>query len=126
MRLLLSLGAAAGFSAVAFGAFGGHGLRKKLADLPDGPKRLEWWQTGASYHLAHAVAIGLAALAAECAPSSAASAAAWAFCAGIVLFSGSLYGMALTGIRKLGAVTPLGGLGLLVGWACLFAAALAS
>jgi uncharacterized membrane protein YgdD (TMEM256/DUF423 family) len=125
MSLLLALGAAAGFSAVAFGAFGGHGLRKKLADAPDGAKRLEWWQTGASYHLAHALAIGLSALVAERAPASLASAAAWAFLAGIVLFSGSLYVMALTGIRKLGAVTPLGGLGLLAGWACLFAAALA-
>jgi uncharacterized membrane protein YgdD (TMEM256/DUF423 family) len=124
MSLLLVLGAAAGFSAVAFGAFGGHGLRKKLAAVEDGAKRLEWWQTGASYHLAHSVAIGLAALVAERAPSSPASAAAWAFLAGIALFSGSLYAMALTGIRKLGAVTPLGGLALLAGWACLFAAAL--
>jgi uncharacterized membrane protein YgdD (TMEM256/DUF423 family) len=74
----------------------------------------------------HAVAIGLAALVAERTPHSLASAAAWAFLAGIVLFSCSLYVMALTGVRKLGAVTPLGGLGLLVGWACLFAAAAAS
>jgi uncharacterized membrane protein YgdD (TMEM256/DUF423 family) len=126
MRLLLAVCAAAGFSAVAFGAFGGHGLRKKLAAVEDGAKRLEWWQTGASYHLAHALAIGLAALVAGRVPSAAANAAAWAFLAGIVLFSGSLYTMALTGIRKLGAVTPLGGLALLAGWACLFAAALAS
>jgi uncharacterized membrane protein YgdD (TMEM256/DUF423 family) len=123
MQLILALAALAGFTAVAFGAFGGHGLRSKLADVPDGAKRLEWWQTGASYHLAHALAIGVAALVAERAPSSWTSAAAWAFFAGIVLFSGSLYVMALTGIRKLGAVTPLGGLALLAGWACLFAAA---
>ena len=126
MPLLLSLGAVAGFSAVAFGAFGGHGLRKKLAEVPDGAKRLEWWQTAASYHLAHALAMGLAALLAERAPGAWAAASAWAFLAGIALFSGSLYVMALTGIRKLGAVTPLGGLALLAGWACLFAAALAS
>lgn len=124
MRLLLALGAMAGFSAVAFGAFGGHGLRKTLAAAPDGAKRLEWWQTGASYHLAHALAIGLAALVAERAPGAWAAAAAWAFLAGIVLFSGSLYVMALTGIRKLGAVTPLGGLGLLAGWVCLLLAAI--
>lgn len=124
MRLLLALGAVAGFSAVAFGAFGGHGLRKTLAAAPDGAKRLEWWQTGASYHLAHALAIGLAALVAERAPGAWAAAAAWAFLAGIVLFSGSLYVMALTGIRKLGAVTPLGGLGLLAGWVCLLLAAI--
>ncbi|HTV24640.1 MAG TPA: DUF423 domain-containing protein [Polyangiaceae bacterium] len=125
MQLLLALGAVAGFSGVAFGAFGGHGLRKKLADAPEGAKRLEWWQTGSSYHLAHAVAIAVAALVAERVPGASASAAAWAFLAGIVLFSGSLYAMALTGVRKLGAITPLGGLGLLAGWACLLAAALA-
>jgi uncharacterized membrane protein YgdD (TMEM256/DUF423 family) len=125
MRVFLALGAVAGFSAVACGAFGGHGLRKKLEPASDGAKRLEWWQTGASYHLAHALAIGLAAIVAEGAPGSAAGAAAWAFAAGIVLFSGSLYVMAITGIRKLGAVTPLGGLALLAGWACLAAAALA-
>jgi uncharacterized membrane protein YgdD (TMEM256/DUF423 family) len=126
MHLLLALGAVAGFSAVAFGAFGGHGLRKKLAEAPDGAKRLEWWQTAASYHLAHALAIGLAALVAERVPGAWAPAAAWAFLAGIALFSGSLYAMALTGFRKLGAVTPLGGLALLAGWACLLMAALAS
>jgi uncharacterized membrane protein YgdD (TMEM256/DUF423 family) len=125
MQLLLALGALAGFSGVAFGAFGGHGLRKKLADAAEGPKRLEWWQTGASYHQVHAVAIAVSALVAERLPGSLPSAAAWAFFAGIVLFSGSLYVMALTGIRKLGAVTPLGGLGLLAGWACLLGAALA-
>jgi len=123
MQLLLALAAVAGFSGVAVGAFGGHGLRKTLASAPEGAKRLEWWQTGSSYHQVHAVAIGLAALVAERAPESLASAAAWAFLAGIVLFSGSLYVMALSGVRKLGAVTPLGGLGLLAGWACLFVAA---
>lgn len=126
MQQLLALGGIAGFSAVAFGAFGGHGLRNKLANVPDGAKRLDWWQTGASYHLAHAVTIGVAALVAERAPGSLATAAVWAFVAGIVLFSGSLYVMALTGLRKLGAITPLGGLALLAGWACLIAAAAAS
>lgn len=124
MRLLLALGAVAGFSAVAFGAFGGHGLRKKLAAVEDGAKRLEWWQTGASYHLAHALAIGLAALVAERAPGAWAAAAAWAFLAGIALFSGSLYVMALTGLRRLGAITPLGGLAFLAGWGCVIAAGL--
>lgn len=124
MFSLLALGAVAGFSAVAFGAFGGHGLRGKLAKAADGSKRLEWWQTGASYHLAHAIAIGIAALVAERLSSSVAAVAAWAFFIGILLFSGSLYAMALRGPSKLGALTPLGGLALLVGWACLFAAAL--
>jgi uncharacterized membrane protein YgdD (TMEM256/DUF423 family) len=120
MQLLLALSAVSGFSAVALGAFGAHGLRKKLADAPDGARRMEWWQTGASYHLAHALAIGLAALLDERTPGNLPEAAAWAFVAGILLFSGSLYVMTVTGIRALGAVTPLGGLGFLVGWGCLF------
>jgi len=123
MQLVLALSAASGFSAVALGAFGAHGLQKKLADSPDGARRLAWWQTGASYHLAHALAIGLAALLDERIPGSLPAAAAWAFVAGILLFSGSLYVMTVTGIRALGAVTPIGGLGFLVGWGCLFWAA---
>lgn len=124
MQLILALSAINGFSAVALGAFGAHGLRKKLADAPDGGRRLEWWQTGASYHLAHALAIGLAALVDGHIPGSLPEAAAWAFVAGILLFSGSLYVMTVTGVRALGAVTPLGGLCLLVGWGCLLWAAL--
>lgn len=124
MQLLLALSAVSGFSAVAFGAFGAHGLRKKLEGAPDGPRRMEWWQTGASYHLAHALAIGLSALLHERLPGSLPEAAAGAFVAGILLFSGSLYVMTVSGIRALGAVTPLGGLGFLAGWACLFGAAL--
>jgi uncharacterized membrane protein YgdD (TMEM256/DUF423 family) len=119
MRLLLGVSAISGFLAVALGAFGAHGLRGRLGDLPDAARRLEWWQTAASYHLAHALAIGLAALVAERIVGRAPSVAAWAFVAGIVLFSGSLYVMGITGIRALGAVTPLGGLAFLVGWACL-------
>jgi uncharacterized membrane protein YgdD (TMEM256/DUF423 family) len=99
-------------------------LRKKLEAASDGPRRLEWWQTGASYHLAHALAIGLAALLSERIEGGLPAAAAWSFVGGIVLFSGSLYVMTVTGIRRLGAVTPLGGLGFLAGWACLLWAAL--
>jgi len=123
MQLLLAVSAVSGFSAVALGAFGAHGLRKKLADAPDGPLRLTWWQTGASYHLAHALAIGLTAILDERIPGGLPEAAAWAFVAGILLFSGSLYVMTVSGRRALGAVTPLGGLGFLVGWVCLFCAA---
>jgi uncharacterized membrane protein YgdD (TMEM256/DUF423 family) len=124
MRTLLALAAISGFSAVALGAFGAHGLRKKLEAVSDGPRRLEWWQTGASYHLAHALAIGLAALLSERMAGGLPVAAAWSFVVGILLFSGSLYVMTVTGIRKLGAVTPLGGLGFLAGWGCLLWAAL--
>src|SRR5689334_15569522 len=115
-RTALLLASLAGFSGVALGAFGAHGLKNRLASKPDGEQRLAWWQTGAQYHLVHALGIGLAAVR----PSpvqSGSGLAPWLFLAGIALFSGSLYTMALTGIRKLGAVTPLGGLAFLAGWA---------
>jgi uncharacterized membrane protein YgdD (TMEM256/DUF423 family) len=129
MRWLLALSAISGFLAVALGAFGAHGLKSRLASHPEAARRLDWWQTAASYHLAHALAIGLAGLIAKTAPGGTVHGnlpccAGWAFGLGTLLFSGSLYVMALTGLRKLGAVTPLGGLGLLAGWACLLAAAL--
>lgn len=108
-----------GFLAVAFGAFGAHGLKKKLEPLTDGAQRLAWWETGAHYHLTHALALGLVAFMIAKAPSSAATASGWLFLAGMLLFSGSLYTMTLTGIRVLGAVTPIGGLCLLLGWASL-------
>lgn len=130
-RLFLVLSASNGFLAVALGAFGAHGLRQRLGALADGAKRLEWWQTAATYHLAHALALGLVAVASmrsSGAPGglsgAASSVAGWAFVVGVILFSGSLYTMALTGARALGAVTPLGGLAFLVGWAALFVAAL--
>jgi uncharacterized membrane protein YgdD (TMEM256/DUF423 family) len=101
-----------GFSAVALGAFGAHALKRALASKPDAADRAGWWQTGSQYHLAHALAVGLAAV-------TGSALAAWLFLAGIALFSGSLYVMTITGKRALGAVTPLGGLGLLAGWVML-------
>jgi uncharacterized membrane protein YgdD (TMEM256/DUF423 family) len=124
VRLLLVLSAASGFSAVALGAFGAHALRDRLATTPDGMRRFEWWHTAANYHLAHALALGLAAILFERAASTALAVAGWAFVAGILLFSGSLYVMALSGVRALGMVTPFGGLAFLIGWASLFWAAL--
>ncbi len=126
MRLLFALSAANGFLAVALGAFGAHGLRARFEGLTDAAKRLEWWQTASSYQLVHALAIGLAAVLTARAGGTLATLSGYAFTAGIVLFSGSLYAMTLTGVRALGAVTPLGGLCLLAGWACLFVAALKS
>jgi uncharacterized membrane protein YgdD (TMEM256/DUF423 family) len=123
VRLLLALAASNGFLAVLLGAFGAHALRGRFAGLEDGARRLEWWQTATTYHLAHALALGLAAFVAE-RGSTPATAAGWSFLAGIVLFSGSLYVMALTGVRALGAVTPFGGLAFLAGWALLLVAAL--
>lgn len=104
-----------GFLAVALGAFGAHGLTARLAGVADGEKRLGWWNTAAHYHLLHALALGLVALVIARAPH--ARFAGYGFCLGTLLFSGSLYVMALGGPRWLGAVTPLGGLAFLAGWA---------
>lgn len=123
-RLFLLLAGVYGFLAVALGAFGAHGLKGFLERVPDGPQRLTWWQTGAQYHLAHALALGLAAYLAARTGSAAATVAGWCFAGGVLLFSGSLYVMTLTGIRALGAVTPLGGLLMLTGWASVGVAAL--
>ncbi len=122
-RLLLILSGIYGFLAVALGAFGAHGLRGFLGNQPDGAQRLEWWHTAAHYHLAHALALGLAAWVASRAPGPITTAAGLCFAGGVVLFSGSLYAMTLTGQRWLGAVTPLGGLLLLAGWLALTVAA---
>lgn len=118
-RPLLLLAALNGFLAVALGAFGAHGLKSRLADLEDGAQRLQWWETAAHYHLTHALAIGLASVAFGVFGTRAARTSAVAFQVGIALFSGSLYVMSLTGIRWLGAITPIGGLGLLLGWGLL-------
>jgi uncharacterized membrane protein YgdD (TMEM256/DUF423 family) len=120
-RLFFTFAAGLGFLAVALGAFGAHGLKARLAPLADGVDRLAWWKTAAEYHLAHALALALAA--GLFGDTRAGRAACIAFAIGIALFSGSLYTMTLTGIRWLGAVTPIGGLGLLAGWALLAVAA---
>jgi uncharacterized membrane protein YgdD (TMEM256/DUF423 family) len=115
-RILLLTSAVNGFLAVALGAFGAHGLKNRLADLPDVARRLAWWDTAAHYHLIHALALGVLALACERVPRQWLGRAGVAMLAGIGLFSGSLYLMALTGVTALGAVTPIGGLALLAGW----------
>jgi uncharacterized membrane protein YgdD (TMEM256/DUF423 family) len=122
-RLWLMMAAANGFLAVALGAFGAHGLRGMLNAAPDGVQRLQWWQTAAQYHLAHALALGLVAALAPHVAGRAPHLAGWLFTLGICLFSGSLYAMTLTGIRALGAVTPIGGVCLLGGWLAVLAAA---
>ena len=115
-RIFLILSGVFGFLGVALGAFGAHALRGFLEKLPDGAKRAEWWETASRYHLIHAVALGLAAYLAARSPGGASTMAGLCFAGGIVLFSGSLYIMTLTGIRVLGAVTPLGGLLMMAGW----------
>ena len=109
----LLIAAVLGALGVAAGAFGAHGLREQV-----GPKQLEWWQTAARYQQIHALALLLVAWA----PGSwtrARSLSALGFCVGVLVFSGTLYAMALGGPRVLGAVTPLGGLSLISAWAAL-------
>lgn len=121
-RLLLAACGVFGLLSVGLGAFGAHGLRARFESLPDGVKRLEWWNTAASYQAIHALAIGLTAVLFRSSPGFA-QGAGGAFALGILLFSGSLFTMSLTGIRALGAITPFGGLSFLVGWALIIAAA---
>lgn len=123
-RLFLILAGIYGFLGVALGAFGAHGLKARLEALPDGAQRMAWWQTGAQYHLIHALALALAAYVVARGGSGAATAAGLCFAGGVLLFSGSLYVMTLTGVRALGAVTPFGGLLMLAGWASVVVAAL--
>jgi uncharacterized membrane protein YgdD (TMEM256/DUF423 family) len=115
MNSWLLVAAINGALAMAFGAFGAHGLQGRID-----AHAIEIFETGARYHMYHALAIGLAALAVRSgAASIPASVAAGFFLAGIILFSGSLYLLALTGVRSLGFVTPFGGLAFLVGWIAL-------
>ncbi len=100
---------------VALGAFAAHGLKARLA-----PDLLAVFETGVRYHLLHALALFVVALAAgRGVPPRTADRACALFLAGIAVFSGSLYALALTGVRGLGAITPLGGLAFLAAWACL-------
>ena len=122
-RLSFVLAGVNGLLAVALGAFGAHGLKARMAELADGAQRLGWWETAAHYQLAHALAIGLCAQLIARGTGRAGELAVWSFTAGIALFSGSLYAMTLTGVRGLGAVTPIGGLLLLAGWTALIVAA---
>ncbi|SEK48462.1 Uncharacterized membrane protein YgdD, TMEM256/DUF423 family [Stigmatella aurantiaca] len=114
MRMWIVLGAANAFLSVAAGAFGAHALKARLSqDL------LTIFETGARYHMYHALGLLAVGLVAQDRPSGLLSGAGWAMQVGIVLFSGSLYALALSGVRALGAITPLGGVGFLVGWVLL-------
>ena len=117
-RFLLIMAAGAGFTGVLAGAFGAHVVQNSLpAD------RLETYHTATRYHLFHALALlGTAWVATRFDPTWARRAGI-AFLLGILIFSGSLYVLALTGVRWLGAVTPAGGMLLLAGWACVALAA---
>jgi len=115
----LIVGACYGLLGVVLGAFGAHAMRARLSE-----DLLRAWQTGVEYQMYHAFALLAVGLVAHAGAGEAGwlSVTGWAFTLGVLLFSGSLYALALTGIRPLGAVTPFGGLLLIVGWACLVAA----
>ncbi len=114
MKLFFVLGAVFGGLGVALGAFGAHALRDSLS-----AEDLATFEIGVRYQMYHALALLAVSWASTQWESGAVTAAGWAFVTGIVVFSGSLYILVLTGQRWLGAVTPLGGTALLVGWALL-------
>jgi uncharacterized membrane protein YgdD (TMEM256/DUF423 family) len=119
MNTAVALGAFFGFLAVVLGAFGAHALRRKLS-----AEHLLVFHTGVTYQMYHAlvlVGVGILEGMGKFSPSLF-MLTMWTFVVGIVLFSGSLYLLTVTGVRKVGAITPLGGLSFLAGWVCLFVA----
>ena len=118
-QIFVATSAVLGFLGVALGAFAAHGLKTRLsADM------LAIFETGARYHLIHAVALLAIGILARQMDVTSIKVAGFAMIFGIVVFSGSLYALATTGVRVLGAITPIGGVGFLVGWAALAVAAL--
>ncbi|MCC9075823.1 DUF423 domain-containing protein [Litorilinea aerophila] len=114
-KLFVVLGALLGGLAVALGAFGAHGLQGRLT-----PDLLQVYETGVRYHFYHALALFAVVMAMGRWPNTAwLAAAGWLFVVGILIFSGSLYALALSGVRWLGAITPLGGVAFIAGWICL-------
>ena len=106
--------AMSGFIAVAAGAFAAHGLKGRITE-----EHLQVFETAARYQMYHALALLAVAWLSRTAPGPAVSMAGWAFVIGTILFSGSLYALALTGVKWLGAITPFGGMAFLIGWAAL-------
>lgn len=113
-RVFVILGALSAALGVAAGAFGAHALRGRLT-----PDLLSVFETGVRYHLVHALALLVVAWATTRWPGRAVNAAGWLFLAGTLLFCGSLYALSLSGMRGLGAITPLGGIAFIAGWAAL-------
>ncbi|WP_101675730.1 DUF423 domain-containing protein [Alloalcanivorax mobilis] len=116
MKYLLVLGALNGALAVILGAFGAHGLKSRVDAA-----MLEVWSTASQYHFYHALALLLVGLLARQLGATGLVTAGWILFAGMLVFSGSLYVLVLSGQKWLGAVTPLGGLALIVGWLWLAA-----
>lgn len=119
--LFIALAAINGFIAVGLGAFAAHGLKNRLPE-----DLLAIFQTGVQYQMYHALALfGVGLLAMQLSDSTLLRASGWAFVIGIVIFSGSLYVLSLSGVRWLGAITPIGGVAFLTGWGLLAIAMLA-
>ncbi|MBV6751131.1 DUF423 domain-containing protein [Pseudomonas chlororaphis] len=114
LRGFLLLAAFFGFTGVALGAFAAHSLKDRLS-----AEYLAIFHTGVTYQLVHALALFGVALLATHIPGRLVAWAGLSFAIGIILFSGSLYLLTLTGISRLGIITPFGGLGFLIGWFCL-------
>ena len=136
-RNWLLLGAILGGFSVGLGAFAAHGLDKVFVEkyagltrvvagetVPLSKKFLNDFQTGAEYQMYHSLALLVVGLLTERRTSRSLTVAGWSFVVGIVLFSGSLYILTLTGVTKWGMVTPLGGVAFLIGWAALAVAAI--
>jgi uncharacterized membrane protein YgdD (TMEM256/DUF423 family) len=117
-RTFFSMGAVSAFISVAAGAFGAHALRGRLS-----PEYLGVFETAARYQMYHALGLLVVAWAVVRWPGALPQWAGWLFIAGTALFSGSLYALSLTGVRWLGAITPLGGIAFLLGWLCLIGTA---
>ena len=113
-RLFVIIGALLGAVGVGAGAFGAHALRERLS-----PDLLGTFETAVRYHLIHVVGLLIVAWAVTRWPGTATTAAGWLFLIGIVLFSGSLYALSLTGIRVFGAITPFVGVAFIAGWLAL-------
>lgn len=118
-RIWFGIGAVLALLGVLTGAFAAHALEDRLS-----ADDLDTWQTAARYHFFHALGLLAVAYAADRWGGTLTNAAGWLFLAGVVLFSGSLYALATTGVRALGAITPFGGLCFILGWALLIAGAL--
>lgn len=119
-RIFLAIAAILGGLSVMAGAFGAHALNGKISE-----RAIEIFETGARYQMYHALALFLIAVLLRTSQSSQAlmNIAGTAFIIGVAIFSGSLYALSLTGIKWLGAITPLGGVALIAGWGCLAIAA---
>ncbi|WP_134699784.1 DUF423 domain-containing protein [Ammoniphilus sp. YIM 78166] len=120
LKTFIALGAINAFLTVALGAFGAHGLKARLSE-----DMMAVYQTGVQYHMFHSLGlIAVGVIAGMLSPTPLLSWSGWAMMVGILLFSGSLYVLSISGIKILGAITPFGGVAFLIGWALLAIAAL--